>query len=324
MEVPPLVADRFGQVMPLGWGWGLRMSSPRQRASENRRSKSGRHAGRAHRASLGIRHQSTDRYGCPRRCISRTTSVSTASGIAFARSSGAPASVPSVLSHPRTRRHNEPRSGFPWPGFSSDRSSPHRPRQSVPRIAFEDSAQIDPARLRQMSIDVSVPIAVRVQAPAAADAGDAFGERARSLSPCRCAVVARPCAAPASVQDAETWRRWLATVLQEHGDGIAILEIALDREQAALGVFAIKLAATEARSARPAIRIALGGALVEDASALSAVYTEDLAPYIDLLVVSDAAATTARPIVGACRFQRGAGGRRIAEQSGSRRHRSHG
>lgn len=27
-EVPPLVADRFGQVMPLGWGWGLRMTSP--------------------------------------------------------------------------------------------------------------------------------------------------------------------------------------------------------------------------------------------------------------------------------------------------------
>jgi peptidoglycan-N-acetylglucosamine deacetylase len=30
VETPPLVADRFGQVMPLGWGWGLRMSSPRQ------------------------------------------------------------------------------------------------------------------------------------------------------------------------------------------------------------------------------------------------------------------------------------------------------
>lgn len=27
-ELPPLVADRFGQVMPMGWGWGLRMSSP--------------------------------------------------------------------------------------------------------------------------------------------------------------------------------------------------------------------------------------------------------------------------------------------------------
>ena len=29
-EVPPLVADRFGQVMPIGWGWGLRMSSPKR------------------------------------------------------------------------------------------------------------------------------------------------------------------------------------------------------------------------------------------------------------------------------------------------------
>jgi polysaccharide deacetylase family protein (PEP-CTERM system associated) len=28
LELPPLVATRFGQVMPLGWGWGLRMSSP--------------------------------------------------------------------------------------------------------------------------------------------------------------------------------------------------------------------------------------------------------------------------------------------------------
>ena len=28
VEVPPLVADRFGQVMPIGWGWGLRMSAP--------------------------------------------------------------------------------------------------------------------------------------------------------------------------------------------------------------------------------------------------------------------------------------------------------
>jgi polysaccharide deacetylase family protein (PEP-CTERM system associated) len=30
VELPPFVADRFGHVMPLGWGWGLRMSSPRR------------------------------------------------------------------------------------------------------------------------------------------------------------------------------------------------------------------------------------------------------------------------------------------------------
>ena len=29
-EAPPLVVDRFGQVMPIGWGWGLRLSSPRR------------------------------------------------------------------------------------------------------------------------------------------------------------------------------------------------------------------------------------------------------------------------------------------------------
>jgi polysaccharide deacetylase family protein (PEP-CTERM system associated) len=28
LEVPPFVVDRFGQAMPLGWGWALRMSSP--------------------------------------------------------------------------------------------------------------------------------------------------------------------------------------------------------------------------------------------------------------------------------------------------------
>jgi len=28
VEIPPLVADRFGQVVPMGWGWGLRMSTP--------------------------------------------------------------------------------------------------------------------------------------------------------------------------------------------------------------------------------------------------------------------------------------------------------
>lgn len=28
LEVPPFVATRFGQAVPIGWGWGLRMSSP--------------------------------------------------------------------------------------------------------------------------------------------------------------------------------------------------------------------------------------------------------------------------------------------------------
>ncbi len=101
---------------------------------------------------------------------------------------------------------------------------------------------------------------------------------------------------PASVQDAESWRRWLAGLLERYGNGIAILEIAVDREQAAVGVFATKLAATEARAVRPTIRIAIGGGLVDDPDALSAAYTWELAPYVDLLVASDAAADGARRV----------------------------
>jgi hypothetical protein len=45
VEVPPLVADRFGQVMPMGWGWGLRMSSPARVLTEiERANRSGRPA----------------------------------------------------------------------------------------------------------------------------------------------------------------------------------------------------------------------------------------------------------------------------------------
>jgi hypothetical protein len=185
---------------------------------------------------------------------------------------------------------------FPLVGFLLGAQQPGPPAAAAPRIAFEDSAQIDPARLRQGSAEISLPIVVRVQAPATADAGSELVERLTSFR--RAGIpLWLTVRTPASVQDSETWRQSLASLLQEHGDGIAIVEIAVNREQAPLGAFAVKLAATEARSARPAIRIALGGSLVDDAAALSAVYTGDLAPYIDLLVVSDAAADSARSVL---------------------------
>lgn len=34
IEVPPFVTDRYGHVMPMGWGWGLRMSGPARVARE--------------------------------------------------------------------------------------------------------------------------------------------------------------------------------------------------------------------------------------------------------------------------------------------------
>jgi hypothetical protein len=166
----------------------------------------------------------------------------------------------------------------------------------APRIAFEDGAQVDPTRLRQIAMAVSLPIAVRVRVPGSADGFASFGQRLTAYRDAGVRVWLTV-GAPASVQDAEAWRQGLAALFQAHGDGIEIVEIALDREEAALGIFVVKLAATEARSARRAIRIALGGTLVEDVAALSAVYTADLAPYVDLLAVSDAAADAARALL---------------------------
>ena len=165
-----------------------------------------------------------------------------------------------------------------------------------PRIAFEDSGQIDPARLRQLATEMSLPIAVRIHAPAGAAAHSEFTDKLTSYR--RAGVpLWITVRSPNSLADAEAWRQALAAILQEHGDGVAILEITVSGEQAALSAFSVKLAATEARSARQSIRIALGGSLVDDAAALSTLYSADLAPYIDLLVVSDAAADPARKVL---------------------------
>ena len=77
LEVPPLVADRFGQVMPLGWGWGLRMSSPASRARGDRAAQRGRRPGRADGPSVGDRSRPAARAAAAAARASRTTSGST-------------------------------------------------------------------------------------------------------------------------------------------------------------------------------------------------------------------------------------------------------
>ena len=66
LEVPPLVADRFGQAIPMGWGWGLRMSAPAAVLEGNRASKPGGCARRPDDTSVGNRSQSTSRAAAGR------------------------------------------------------------------------------------------------------------------------------------------------------------------------------------------------------------------------------------------------------------------
>ena len=162
------------------------------------------------------------------------------------------------------------------------------PAAALPRIALEDRSPID-MRLFQAAGSAGVPIAVRIHAMSVV--GDDPDLDGKLTSYRRAGVpVWLTVSMPASAQDAERWRQRLSGLLERYRDSIAILEVAIDRRQAQLGAFAVKLAATEARSARPAIRVAIGGTLADDPVALPDVYTAELAPYIDLLVVSDAAA----------------------------------
>ncbi len=167
------------------------------------------------------------------------------------------------------------------------------PSTALPRIAIEDSAPGDPTRISEAASASPVPLAARLRA--ALDAADASGLDDRLASYRRAGIpVWLTVPMPASVSDAERWRQSLATLLERHADGISILEIDVDRRQAQLGAFSMKLAATEARSARRGIRVALGGTLAEDPTARSGVYTPELAPYVDVLVISEVTAQGAQ------------------------------
>ena len=91
---------------------------------------------------------------------------------------------------------------------------------------------------------------------------------------------------PASVDFVERWRAALQGLLSRHRDGIEIVEID-GAPDARLAAFAIRVAATEARSARDAIRVAVAVPRVRSASWLADVYTPELSPYIDVLTLPE-------------------------------------
>jgi hypothetical protein len=91
--------------------------------------------------------------------------------------------------------------------------------------------------------------------------------------------------APVTVDGVEPWHARLQGLLTRHREGIAILEIEAGADSK-LTTFATRLASTEVRSARESIRIALSGSQASAASTLADLYTSELAPYVDLLVLS--------------------------------------
>ena len=91
--------------------------------------------------------------------------------------------------------------------------------------------------------------------------------------------------AAASQSDIDRWRGSLRGLLERRLSTLTILEIVVDREPSAVAIFSMQVAATEARARRGAVQLALGGPAMDDPQRREQIYSADLAPYVDLLVV---------------------------------------
>lgn len=153
--------------------------------------------------------------------------------------------------------------------------------QPLPRVALD--ARNAPLALESLPT-LPFPVVVRV----AAHPGDPTLEPRLSALAKRKLPVWLSVPAPTDVSRVEPWRAALQGLLGRHRATVVLLEVEA-RADVKLSVFAIRLAATEARSADNSIRVALGAPRPLSKGWLAEIYTTDLAPYVDLLVIDDAA-----------------------------------
>jgi len=153
----------------------------------------------------------------------------------------------------------------------------------LPRIAIDEPLLETP---QPVDLDPALPFAKLVRlAGAVTDRAleERVGVYASRKQPVWVAVTA-----PASVDDVEPWRVRLQSLLARHRDSIAILEVEVGSDSK-LAAYVIRLAATDARSARESIRVAVNGSRLASPAWLTELYTTQLAPYADLVVLASRA-----------------------------------
>ena len=294
-EVPPLVVDRFGQTMPLGWGWGLRMSSPRRvlRAIEavNRAGAPGGADG----PSVGARSRTRRESACLRDSSSPTTSGSAASVSGCARCLravpfGSIGDMAGALVRYVVIRLIRGTLGpvvlFLVLGAAATASEAQT--TATARIAIEDEPPGEAARVMDQAAAVpgfTIPFAARV-AFQGAPGDPALAARLAALAR-RQAPVWLSLPAPAAQEDVEAWRIALHGLLEQHGSALTILELAIDRQPARLARFVAQVAATEVRANHEAIRLALGGPAMGDRGRREDIYSAEMAPYVNLLAIPE-------------------------------------
>jgi hypothetical protein len=91
---------------------------------------------------------------------------------------------------------------------------------------------------------------------------------------------------PRAVNEVEPWRQTLQALLAKYADHVIAVEIDVADQPTELATYAVRLASTEARAFATNVRVAIGGERMRTAAARADVYTADLAPYVDLIVVA--------------------------------------
>jgi hypothetical protein len=159
-----------------------------------------------------------------------------------------------------------------------------QPTETQLRIAIEDDPDGAALRLLDEAGPQPFPVAVRIELPeliAAAPLEARMAALERRQIPLWLAIPA-----PSAQGDIERWRTSLRGLLERRQSTLTILEILIDRQPAPVAVFAIQVAATEARARRAGMQTAIGGPAIDDASRRKEIYSGDLAPYVDLIATS--------------------------------------
>jgi hypothetical protein len=178
------------------------------------------------------------------------------------------------------------------PVAAQQKPAPPVPPRS-PRIAIRDDRAGAALAVLDRAGALPFPVAVQVEAPSAEP--DAELSRTLDAFTDRRVPIWLSVPAPSRIEDAEAWRTSLRRMLERHGRSLAILEVVIDDQPAAVAAFSARVASTEVRAAFDSIRVALGGRRMTNVADREAIYTADVAPYVDLLVLPEDAIDRARP-----------------------------
>ncbi len=157
------------------------------------------------------------------------------------------------------------------------------PAPGLPRIAVEDDLTGEVPRVLASQPPLPIPVAARISLRPDDDER-VLNDRLAHYRDRRVPVwLAVP--GPGSIDTATAWRARLAGIISRHRDALSILEVVVDVPDAPLAAYAVRLVATDVRSAGGSIQMALGGTRFNQASVRLQFFTPELAPYVDFVAV---------------------------------------